>query len=81
MSDETEIIADMVAQHCYEKEGIYESGCISANADAIRFLCAEGWMEMVHDGIGRNCSARFKLRGSITGFIGHNPKLSAEEGK
>lgn len=69
------IIADLVAQNCYEEDGVYESGCIGAHADAIRFLCAKGHMKMVCDGIGRNCSARFKLDGPITGFIGHNPKL------
>lgn len=67
------LVADLVAQHCYENDGVYESGCIGVNAQAIRLLCTEGWMVMVHDGIGRNCSARFKLDGPITGFIGHDP--------
>lgn len=73
------LIADLVAQHCYEKDGVYESSCISTNAEAIRFLCAKGWMEMVNDGIGRNCSARFKSTGPITGFIGHDPEFLAKE--
>lgn len=57
--NELNLIADLVAQNCFEKDGVYESGCISTNADAIRYLCEKGWMEMVHDGIGRNCSAKF----------------------
>jgi len=73
MDEYLTLIADLVAQHCYEENGIYESGCISVNAEAICLLCDKGWMVMVNDGIGRNCSARFKVDGPISGFTGNNP--------
>lgn len=43
-----EALMDMVAQHCFfDKEtGMYESGCLHANADAMRLLGRIGKMEI-----------------------------------
>jgi hypothetical protein len=71
MELELSLIADLVAQHCHCEDEVYDSGCISANADAIRYLCEKGWMEMVQDGPGTNCRAIFRLNG----FIDRNPDL------
>ena len=55
-----ELVADLVAQGCYEKDGVYETCCISTHKDALKFLVRVGIMEEVKDGIGRNYWARFK---------------------
>jgi uncharacterized membrane protein len=38
-------LADMVAQHCDEKDGIYDTGCISTNKQALITLVELGIME------------------------------------
>lgn len=54
------LVADLVAQCCFEKEGVYETCCIRVYKDAMKFLVKQGVMEEVKDGIGRNYWARFK---------------------
>jgi hypothetical protein len=46
-------LKDMVYQCCCEKDGVYNSGFISAHAEAIRTLVDCGFMTLVHDGGGR----------------------------
>jgi len=56
MSNENlaDILLEMVEQYCHEDEnGVYDSGFIGVNADAIRALIELGYMTKVHDGGGR----------------------------
>lgn len=59
-----ETLLDMVTQSCHQNEhGAYESGFISAYADAIRMLSNLGLMEITHDGYGRCVHAKLSSRG------------------
>ena len=54
-----ELVRDMVTQNCSAGEdGCVESGFISTHAEAIRYLCRHGLLEMAHDGYGRGVWAR-----------------------
>jgi len=54
-----ELLLGMVVQHCHEgPDGVYDSGFIGINAEAIRALCDVGVMTAVHDGGGRCIQAR-----------------------
>jgi hypothetical protein len=60
-------LVDMVMQHCEERNGVYETSWLTANADALRLLCELECMSMVKDGYGRGVWARFdKLPYSLT---------------
>jgi hypothetical protein len=48
-------LEDMISQHT-EWNGEYDSGCLSANAHAIRLLARVVRVKLTQDGPGRNCS-------------------------
>jgi hypothetical protein len=50
--DLVDLLLEMVQQHCHEKDGVYDSGFISIDADAIRALIVLGKMREVNDGGG-----------------------------
>jgi hypothetical protein len=54
-----ELVCDLVAQHCYQEDGVYETGCLRTNKDAMKVLVKHGLMVEVRDGFGRNYWARF----------------------
>lgn len=41
----TYALADMVAQHCHEEKGVYDTGCITTNKEALILLCDLGVMK------------------------------------
>jgi hypothetical protein len=57
-------LADMVAQNCDPEKAadgsiIYETGFIRCHKESMQLLVKCGVMEEIHDGFGRNYSARF----------------------
>ena len=53
-------LRDMVRQHCYHDEkGRYDSGALSANADALELLAKHGLFE-IESSRGRMVIGRFK---------------------
>ena len=57
-----EVVFGLVIQYALEDEdrpGVYHSGCLTAMADAMRWLAARGRVEMLRDGPGRNVMVKF----------------------
>lgn len=50
-----EALVRMVCQHCHYQDGEYDSGMLSANADAMRMLATHGRGTLTLDGHGRAC--------------------------
>jgi hypothetical protein len=61
MKELTESLEDMVRQHCYceQKTGYYDSGALTADADAMRLLAKLGKFEIDLDR-GRIVRGSFK---------------------
>lgn len=63
LDEANHLIVDLVNQHCHIRpDGLIESGAISTNADAIRYLAEHGWVEIVSEH-GRFVVARWTQEG------------------
>jgi len=54
-----ETIESLVRQHCYERDGEYDTSALRANCEGIDLLIKDGRMYEAHEGHGRRIFAKF----------------------
>jgi hypothetical protein len=61
-SEAAELVRSLVLQFAYDiGDGVYESGCLSTLAEAMRWLAKQDLAEIIQDGPGRH--VRITVRG------------------
>lgn len=58
LAEVTDLLEDMVWQHCQDRDGRIDSMALSANAEAIEFLIRAKRLERIGDKAGRRVFAR-----------------------
>lgn len=55
-----QLLCGMVFQNLHEERGVYETGFIGIHKEVLLKLCKLGFMDLLYDGFGRVCQAKFK---------------------